>query len=182
MLILDPEGDWTEFERTVLIGEARRAPTVHEVVHSLSLPGEQVVVSLVAVRHDDRPRYFAALLPRIQELRASTGRPHWLMVDEAHHFLPTVAQPAQGALPADLSGVAAITVSPRELARPFLERLEAVLGVGPHAEETIAEFCAARGLPELPPVRRRMGKGEAFLWREGQESLLTLPAGASEAH
>ncbi len=180
--ILDPEGDWTEFERTVLIGEARRAPTVHEVVHSLSLPGEQVVVSLVAVRHDDRPRYFAALLPRIQELRASTGRPHWLMVDEAHHFLPTVAQPAQGALPADLSGVAAITVSPRELARPFLERLEAVLGVGPHAEETIAEFCAARGLPELPPVRRRMGKGEAFLWREGQESLLTLPAGASEAH
>jgi len=170
--ILDLEGDWTEFERTVLIGEARRAPTVHEVVHALSLPGEQVVVNLVAVRHDDRPRYFAALLPRVQELRASTGRPHWLMVDEAHHFLPTVAQPAQEALPADLSGVAAITVSPRELARPFLERLEAVLGVGPHAEETIAEFCAARGLPEPPPVRRRMGKGEAFLWREGQESLL----------
>ena len=39
---------------------------------ALSLPGEQVVVNLVAVRHADRPRYFAALLPRIQELRASS--------------------------------------------------------------------------------------------------------------
>jgi len=170
--ILDPEGDWTEFERTVLIGEARRAPTVHEVVHALSLPGEQVLVNLVAVRHDDRPRYFAALLPRVQELRASTGRPHWLVVDEAHHFLPTLSQPAQEALPADLSGVAAITVSPRELARSFLERLEAVLGVGPHAEETLAEFCAARGLPRPRAVRRRIEKGEAFLWREGQDSLV----------
>ncbi|HYR18641.1 MAG TPA: HAD family hydrolase [Myxococcales bacterium] len=170
--ILDPEGDWTEFERMVLIGEARRAPTVHEVVHALSLPGEQVVVNLIAVRHDDRPRYFAALLPRIQELRASTGRPHWLVVDEAHHFLPTVAQPALEALPADLSGVAAITVSPSELAPPFLERLAAVLGVGPHAEETIAEFCAARGLQRPRSVRRRMEKGEAFLWREGQDSLV----------
>jgi len=170
--ILDPEGDWTEFERTVLIGEARRAPTVHEVVHALSLPGEQVVVNLVAVRHEDRPRYFSALLPRIQELRARTGRPHWLIVDEAHHLLPTLAQHAHEALPADLSGVAAITVSPRELARPFLERLEAVLGVGPHAEETIAEFCAARGFPAPRAVRRRMEKGEAFLWRAGQESLV----------
>ena len=170
--VLDPEGDWMEFERTVLIGEARRAPTVHEVVHALSLPGEQVVVNLVAVRHDDRPRYFAALLPRIQELRASAGRPHWLVVDEAHHFLPTLAQPALEALPADLAGVAAITVSPRDLARPFLERLDTVLAVGPHAEETLADFCAARGLLRPPQVRRRMEKGEAFLWREGQDGLL----------
>src|SRR3989442_7405096 len=172
--ILDAEGDWTEFERTVLIGESRRAPTVHEVVHALSLPGEQLVVNLVAVRHDDRPRYFAALLPRIQELRASSGRPHWLVVDEAHHFLPTLAQPALEALPADLAGVAAITVSPRDLARPFLERLDTVLAVGPHAEETLADFCAARGLLRPLQVRRRMEKGEAFLWREGQDGLLWI--------
>jgi hydroxymethylpyrimidine pyrophosphatase-like HAD family hydrolase len=170
--ILDPEGDWTEFERTVLIGEARRAPTVHEVVHALSLPGEQVVVNLVAVRHADRPRYFAALLPRLQELRASTGRPHWLVVDEAHHFLPTLAQPALEALAGDLSGVVAITVTPRDLARPFVERVEAALTVGPHAEETLAEFCAARGLPRPRPIRRRMDKGEAFLWRAGQDDLV----------
>jgi len=163
--ILDPEGDWIEFERAVLIGEPRRAPTVHEVVHALSLPGEQVVVNLIAVRHDDRPRYFAALLPRIQELRASTGRPHWLVVDEAHHFLPRIAQPATEALPADLTGVAAITLDPHDLAPTFLERLEAVVTVGPHAEETLAAFTAARGLGKPSRKRRPMEKGEALLWR-----------------
>src|SRR5712691_1083093 len=105
-------------------------------------------------------------------MRFAALAPHWLIVDEAHHFLPTLAQPAQESLPADLGGVAAVTVRPRELARPFLERLEAALGVGPHAEETIAEFCAVRGLPKPRSVRRRMRRAKAFLWREGQDSLL----------
>lgn len=163
--ILDPEGDWTGFERAVRIGEARRAPTVEEIASALSLPWEQIVVNLVAVRHDDRPRFLSALLLRIQELRATTGRPHWLVVDEAHHFAPPLAQPAKDALPADLTGVVAITISPRELARPLLERLETVVGVGEAADEVIAEFCGARGFPTPPSPKREMDKGEALVWR-----------------
>ena len=138
---------------------------MEEITNALALPGEQIVVNLVAVRHDDRPRFFSALLPRIQELRASTGRPHWLIVDEAHHFVPTLAQPAKDALPADLSGVAAITIWPRELSRALLDRFEAVLGVGAGAKEVIADFFAARGLPPPPAPEREMEKGEALLWR-----------------
>ena len=167
--IIDPEGDWTEFERTVQIGETRRAPTVHEVAHALSLPHEEVVVDLLGVRHADRPRYLAALLHRIHELRATTGRPHWLVVDEAHHFLPPLDQPTKESLLPDLCGVVAITVNPRGLARAFLQRLETVIGVGPDADEIIGEFCAARGLPRPPPIGRPMEKGEALLWREGQK-------------
>src|SRR5438067_9347926 len=166
--ILDPEGDWTEFERTVQIGEPRRAPTVEEIAHALELPGEQIVVNLVAVRHDDRPRFFSGLLPRIQELRAATGRPHWLIADEAHHFAPTLAQPAKDALPADLSGVAAVTIGPREIAHPLLERFEALVAVGAGAEELIADFCTARGLPPAPSSHRAMEKGEALVWRTGR--------------
>src|SRR5439155_17447961 len=59
-----------------------------------------------------------------------------------------------------------------ELARPFVERLETALAVGPHAEETLAGFCAARGLPRPRSVRRRIEKGEAFLWRAGQEAVV----------
>jgi hydroxymethylpyrimidine pyrophosphatase-like HAD family hydrolase len=166
--ILDPEGDWTGFERTVQIGEPRRAPTLEEIANALSLPGEQIVVNLVAVRHDDRPRFFSGLLPRIQELRAATGRPHWLIVDEAHHFAPRLAQSASDALPADLSGVAAIAISPRELAGPLLDRFEAVVGVGAAAKDVIAGFCAARGVPVPPVAGREMEKGEALVWRVGQ--------------
>ena len=163
--ILDPEGDWTGFERIVQIGEPRRAPTVEEIASALSLPWEQIVVNLVAVRHDDRPRFFSALLPRIQELRAATGRPHWLIVDEAHHFAPTHAPPAKDALPVDLSGVGAITAWPRELPRPLLERLEMVVGVGAGANEVIADFCAARGLSLPASSNREMRTGEALVWR-----------------
>jgi hypothetical protein len=172
--ILDPEGDWTEFERTVQIGEPRRAPTVEEIAHALELPGEQLVVNLVAVRHADRPGFFSALLPRIQELRAGTGRPHWLIVDEAHHFVPPLAQPAKDTLPGDLPGVAAITVSPADLARPLVERLETVVGVGPHAADMIAEFCAARAVANPPCVPRSTEKGEALFWRVGQDGPVWL--------
>jgi hydroxymethylpyrimidine pyrophosphatase-like HAD family hydrolase len=170
--ILDPEGDWGQFERTVQIGDPRRAPTVDEVVHALALPGEEIVVNLVAVRHDDRPRYFSALLPRLHELRARSGRPHWIVVDEAHHFLPTLAQPAQDALPADLTGVAVITVSPHDVARPLLERLEAVVGVGPEAAETLAGFFTASGLGKRSDGPGSMRKGEALLWRRDQRAPL----------
>jgi hydroxymethylpyrimidine pyrophosphatase-like HAD family hydrolase len=183
--IVDAEGDWAEFERTVLIGEARRAPTVHEVAHALAMPNEEVVVDLVAARHDDRPGFFSSLLPCIQELRATSGRPHWLVVDEAHHFLPAPGQPAKESVPADLTGVVAVTASPRELSRAFLERVEAVIAVGPDADQTFADFCAARGLPELAPLGRPMQKGEALLWREGQKPLwfrLAQPRPAHQRH
>ena len=184
--ILDPEGDWGQFERTVQIGEPRRAPTVEEIAHALELPSEQIVVNLVAVRHADRPGFFSALLPRIQELRAATGRPHWLVVDEAHHFVPTLAQPAKDALPGDMFGLAAITVSPADLARPLLERLETVVGVGPQAADMIAEFCVARGLANPPCAPGKMEKGEALLWRVGHDAPVWLrlarPRTATQRH
>ncbi|HWE24681.1 MAG TPA: HAD-IIB family hydrolase [Myxococcales bacterium] len=166
--VLDPEGDWSGFERSVQIGEPRRAPTPEEIASALSMPAEQIVVNLVAVRHDDRPRFFSALMSRIQELRSATGRPHWLVVDEAHHFAPPHAQTAKETLPTDLSGVAAIAVSPRELARPLLEQFETVVAVGSAADEVMAEFRAARGVRGAPSAKREMQKGEALVWRAGR--------------
>ena len=50
---------------------------------------DRVVVNLLGVPLADRPKFFAQLLPRILEVKARTGRPHWLVVDETHHLLPT---------------------------------------------------------------------------------------------
>jgi len=162
--ILDPEGDWEEFDRTVQMGDARRPPTLDEVVHALTLPGEQIVVNLVAVRVGDRPEFCSALLLRLQELRARTGRPHWIVLDEAHHLLPHGERHAQDALPPDVRGLVAVTVEPHELARSLLERLQAVVAVGPDAEQTLADFADARGLRKPRPIGRKMERGEALLW------------------
>jgi len=88
-LIIDPEGDYSEFEGAVVLGDHQRAPSVQEVMDVLKEPNENVVVNLIGIALNERPKFFETLLPRIQELRARTGRPHWTLVDEAHHVLPS---------------------------------------------------------------------------------------------
>jgi hydroxymethylpyrimidine pyrophosphatase-like HAD family hydrolase len=180
--ILDPNGNWPDFERAVQLGDSRRAPSIQEVVHALSVPSEQIVVNLVGLGREDRPRYFSSLLKCIQELRGSTGRPHWLVVDEAQQFLSNRGEPANQPLIADLTGVAAIARNPIELARPFLERVTGVLAAGPRSADTLAEFFKARRMP-AGPLGREMGEGEALFWQEGWQAptWLRLAAGAHPA-
>jgi hypothetical protein len=44
-------------------------------------------VNLLGISLDDRPDFFAQLLPRLQALRARTGGPDWILIDEVHHLL-----------------------------------------------------------------------------------------------
>ena len=78
----------------------------------------------------DRPVFFAKLLPQVAALRARTGRPHWLLIDEAHHLLPAarddVAQASAGRLPAAIF----ITVHPEAVSPDALKTVETVLALG----------------------------------------------------
>jgi len=69
----------------------------------------------VALEH--RPDAFAHLLPALATLRARTGRPHWLVVDEAHHLLPTNWAPAGDTIANRPRGIVYITVHPDSLAQ-----------------------------------------------------------------
>jgi hypothetical protein len=64
--------------------------------HSLS-------INLLGVPLADRPSFFQTLLSRLQELRARTGRPHWIVVDEAHHLLPAELDTASLTIPNELA-------------------------------------------------------------------------------
>src|SRR5262249_18318200 len=82
----------------------------------LRRPGRNAVVNLLGLPLADRPASFLALLPRLQELRATSGRPHWIVIDEAHHLLPTPWQPGDLVLSPELEGVVLITVHPEHVA------------------------------------------------------------------
>src|SRR5262249_12006236 len=86
--IIDPEGDYEGLQGAITLGTGERAPTVEEVLQLLASPKQNAVVNLIGMPVADRPPFFLGLLPRLLELRARTGRPHWLIVDEAHHLLP----------------------------------------------------------------------------------------------
>jgi hypothetical protein len=115
---------------------------------------------------EDRPLFFERLLPRLQELRAQTGRPHWIVVDEAHHLLPRGWRPAALTLPLRIDNLLAITVHPDHLSQAVLHSIDIVMLLGEAPRETLSAFARAvrkrepRGCPaSLPAQVRRGGTG-----------------------
>jgi hydroxymethylpyrimidine pyrophosphatase-like HAD family hydrolase len=155
--LVDPEGDYGELEAAVSVGETDKAPSLDEVLQLLKKPSEQVVVNLLGVPLTDRPAFFGLLLPRLSALRTSTGRPHWILVDEAHHLLPSSWVPASLALPQSLGSILIVTVHPNQVSPAILTTIEIVLAVGPNPESTLQQFCEATG--QAPPVLE-VGDGE----------------------
>jgi hydroxymethylpyrimidine pyrophosphatase-like HAD family hydrolase len=165
-VIVDPEGDFADFEPAVALGDRQHAPSADAALDLLARPGfPSVSVNLLGIPLADRPRFADALLPRLQELRARTGRPHWIVVDEAHHLLPSSWEPAAGAAPGELGASLSITVHPGSVARAVLESIDLLLAVGESPERTVGEFCEAggRAVPDgLRPTT--LESGQALAW------------------
>ena len=143
--VVDPEGDYAELRDAVIVGDSKQVPRMREVVDLLSKPDTNVVINLLAVDPPERPRFLAKLLPDLGKLRAETGRPHWIVLDEVHHCLPAKWEPAPVTLPRELPGLIAVTVHPEEVAPDFLALVSTVVGVGEGAPQAIEKFCKARG-------------------------------------
>ena len=170
--IVDPEGDYDGFEGLVEIGASERAPRVDEVVELLERPSVQAGVSLLAVAVADRPAFIASLLRRLQEMRAKTGRPHWIVLDEAHHLFPASWAPAPLTVPRDLGGVVLITVHPEHVSRAMLDAVDVAIAVGEAPELTLRPFGAA--------PRIELQEGEVLVWSNGKAEPLRLVPGRAQ--
>jgi hydroxymethylpyrimidine pyrophosphatase-like HAD family hydrolase len=162
--VLDPEGDYEAFPGVAALGTRQRAPGVEEVTQLLSKPGTDAVVNLVGLPIADRPSYFLALMPRLQELRARTGRPHWLVIDETHHLQPAAWEPGLPALPQDVRGLLRITVHPNLINPTALATVNTVIAVGQTPGEMLAEFAAALGQGPPPSPAGPVEPGQALVW------------------
>lgn len=166
--IIDPEGDYSELEGTVVLGDGNRPPSTSEVIELLSKPEQNVVVNLLGIRLENRPAFFAELYPRLQELRAGTGHPHWIVVDETHHMLPSDWHPASLTISQETYGVMQIMVEPNHSSPAMLSIADVVIAIGQTPDEIIRQFCQATGRllpnpsPNIDPVN--LEKGEALLY------------------
>jgi hydroxymethylpyrimidine pyrophosphatase-like HAD family hydrolase/energy-coupling factor transporter ATP-binding protein EcfA2 len=161
--VLDPEGDYLELDGAVCVGNAKTAPSESEVFELLRRPDVNVVVCAIAVAAADRPAFFAKLLGKIGALRLKSARPHWLIVDEAHHVLPSEHGGLDQTSPSDLPATVLITVHPESVQTQALKTLEAVVALGDEAEQVIAACCAALGIA-TPPVPKPKDD-EVLFWR-----------------
>jgi hydroxymethylpyrimidine pyrophosphatase-like HAD family hydrolase len=162
--IIDPEGDFRDVPATTSLGDAQHAPSVTEVIELLSKPGQNVSVSLIGVPLSDRPAYFDALLPHLFQLRARTGRPHWIVVDEAHHLSPGKRSPGTSGLPAEPHGLLYITVHPAHVSQALLAKVEGVATFGPIAHDALRELAQAAGVPPPNASEPLPERGHALGW------------------
>jgi energy-coupling factor transporter ATP-binding protein EcfA2 len=162
--IVDPEGHYQNFEGAVVLGDPKHAPTIAEILQILAYPEQHAVVNLLGLALEDRPGYFVALFSRLQELRVQTGRPHWLVVDEAHHLLPVSWNPARQLLTPHSTGLLLIAVHPDQVAPAVLSSMHHVIAIGESPEQTLGAF--ARALGQAPPhmPSAPLPSGEALLW------------------
>jgi hypothetical protein len=97
-------------------------------------------------------------------MRARTGRPHWLVIDEAHHLLPSTSGPDLRGVPQQLGETVLITVYPDSVARSILSFVDVVIAVGARSNQTLQGFAAAVGRPPLEPVPFNAAEGDVVCW------------------
>jgi hypothetical protein len=163
--IIDPEGDYEHFEQSIALGTSDNPPAVAEALAVLKDPRESATVNLLALRVEERPAFIAELFPQLLRLRSSTGRPHWLVIDEAHHVFPTDWSPSKDIVPEELYGLVLITVHPDRVAVPVLQTIDTVIAIGSDPDDTISSFGDCIGLPPPAPAGTSLQPGEGLLWR-----------------
>ena len=168
--VIDPEGDYEELGEAIPFGSPQNRPEIAAIFTALEQPATSVCVNLLGVKLEDRPAFFASLLLRLHETRARTGRPHWILVDEAHHLLPADWQPAPQLMTEGMTSMIFVTVHPEQLAPTLLPRMDVVVAVGDAPERRIAQVAAASGevLTSEGPVTLESGEALAWLRHSGE--------------
>ena len=175
--IIDPEGDYSTLQGIVCLGNPQRAPSVGEVLSSLEDPATNLAVNLLGLPLQDRPPFFSQLIAGLQALRARTGRPHWIVLDEAHHMLPQSWGHVSSVLPSHLGEAILVTVHPDHVAPAVLAPIDLVLAVGEAPERTMEKFAGAVAQPLIwpPSLSYEQGKVVAWLVRDEQPPFMVEP-------
>ena len=187
-VVIDPEGDYPALEGAVVLGDTKRVPGVEEVVRLLADPARSGVANLLGVPMQDRPEHLERLLAAITDLRARTGHPHWIVLDEAHHVLPAAHARAPQGVPRGLQGALLITVHPEEISAEVLRDVGLVLVVGREPVATLKNFAAAVGAGAPKAQKTPLATGEAIAWHPAERKrapvLFTVapPEGARRRH
>jgi hypothetical protein len=143
--IIDPEGDYGAMQGFITIGNEYHSVSLSEVLAFLEDPKLNLSVNLLGIPLAHRPTFFSQLFPAFQALRIRTGRPHWLVLDEAHHVMPPEWVHLDALLPQRLQGVIFVTVRPIHLAPPALSLVDLLVAIGPDPQDTVRELAQAIG-------------------------------------
>jgi HAD superfamily hydrolase (TIGR01484 family) len=177
VLVVDPEGDYTNADFVTHLGTPEHAPHLEGVTDALKDPRRSIIVNLLGVPLADRPAYFAQMMPLILAEKAKTGRPHWLVIDETHHLLPATEAAADVAKLLPDRGLMFVTVHAGSVNATALGHVGTLVVVGASPAEAVRTFCGAVGeaAPSCPAVEGdRLPPGDALVWHRGSKAAVIV--------
>ena len=162
--VIDSEGRYEGLPGAIVLGASDREPTAVEVMTALHKPDANVVVNLVGLPLPDRSAFLVDLLPCLYELRANTGRPHWIALDEANQLLPRTGDHAPVSLTDAPSGMIYVTANPDQVAVPVLNTVDLAVALGEAPGAVLASFAASVGVAPPGTEVDTLEAGDALAW------------------
>lgn len=130
ILLIDPEGDFRGMRAlpgmVAIEGDERTLPLPALVTTLLETVAASVVLDLCSYPVDRRNSYLVDLLRALRPLKERKFRPHWVILEEAQHFLPPNGNAVSTALLPMLAdgGWALVSYRPDRLASQVLAALD----------------------------------------------------------
>jgi HAD superfamily hydrolase (TIGR01484 family) len=162
--LVDPEGDYDNFTEALSFGNAKEPPDTKSLMRALENPKQSAIVNLLGVPLGERASYLSTLLPQLLDLRSRVARPHSLIIDEAHHMLPSTWTPAKGTALQTLQSSILITVHPEHTAKSALEAVGIVIAIGKHPFEVFRSFARETEMAAPEGNLDELAPGEALIW------------------
>lgn len=185
--IVDPEGDYENEDLAISLGDARLEPSAAKAAELLERADANIAANLLALKLADRPPFLGKLALTLGDLHRRTGRPHWLVVDEAHHMLGPNVDPGAASFFSALSGVVFVTVHPGHIAPAVLKEVRWLVALGAAIDEAVRSFAKAAGLAAPDGLPQQLAEGCALVWRVGSgeapvEAAVIRPEGEHLRH
>jgi hydroxymethylpyrimidine pyrophosphatase-like HAD family hydrolase/energy-coupling factor transporter ATP-binding protein EcfA2 len=167
--LLDPEGDYQPLSGlegvVVLGGKGEHAlPEPEELGQLLPHRQTSLVLDLSALSRTEKVDYATQALAMIAAVRARTGAPHWLVVDEAHHIAPFDGSSADSWLRSGSESVCLITLTAGDLSREVRPWVNVIASTDLDAfADSVRTLFGADALPLDDVAKTPLARGEAVL-------------------
>jgi hydroxymethylpyrimidine pyrophosphatase-like HAD family hydrolase len=150
--VIDPEGNYLRLgqrPRVLALGAAIPLPDPSVLGQLLRTPAS-LVLHLTSIPQAQQPAYVDAALRALVAASASTGLPHWILVDEAHYFFHAAGEGVHHLT--DTVSFAFATYRPSLISAAVVDRVAAHLIASTTVEEEryfASALLAARGPRDL---------------------------------
>lgn len=149
ILVIDPEGEQAGLAATagVIAITVKGEADITQAVETIRA-GSSVVLDLSSTERCQRSALLSVLATPILALRAETGAPQWVIIDEAHELAGPTG-PLRALFDPTAGGHCLVTYHPEQLSAEVLNSADVIISASPPIDQVLGTVnVPAAGLPK----------------------------------